>query len=131
MRGSATAVGTKMGASDGLGVASDWEVGNTHALIARRNINNPSLVICFEDGMAKSFFEESICQLYKQAACFRAKKQIQISSLNEHHPPTLNRIQEFPNQQASDYSSTAILQKTGWLYTTWQSTHWLSNFTNT
>ena len=78
-RGSETAVGIMMGGSEGLGVASAPDCGDENpqavSIISRKLAlskvevrKDKSLVICFEDDMAESFFEESICQLYKQAA---------------------------------------------------------------
>ena len=68
-----------MGASDGLGVAFAFGCGDENpqaVIIISRKLalskvevrKDNSLAICFEDDMAESFFEESICQLYKQAA---------------------------------------------------------------
>jgi len=69
MLGTGVDVGRGMGVSEGVAVASGCEVGNPQAEITKRNKGkNKSLVASFEERMAKSFFEKSICQLYKQAA---------------------------------------------------------------
>jgi hypothetical protein len=54
----------------GVAVASGWEDGSPQAaLIMERIKTKDSKVVSLLDGfMDRSFFEKSICQLYKQAA---------------------------------------------------------------
>jgi len=68
MRGTDIAVGIVMGASEGVGVTSNCGDENPQAVIVRKKMKHTNPTSCFEDDMAKSFFEESIGQLYKQAA---------------------------------------------------------------
>jgi hypothetical protein len=68
--GTAVAVGRGRGVSDGMAVASGCVAGSPQAMMIRERMKTKdnNFAGLLDGFMGMSFFEENICQLYKQAA---------------------------------------------------------------
>ena len=69
-----------MGVSEGVAVASGCEKGSPQAMMTMERIKTKDINITslFDGFMGTSFFEESISQLYKQAALWAACQQFSV-----------------------------------------------------